>query len=227
MPSPAASRIGKTKVQKTASGSRMNSRKRTRVSWAIELRLNPRWARDTVGIGSLIAQMPAGQHHEDILECSGGLSWLGRRKVRDVDGFHQLPRRAQRYHPTVIDDCDAIAKTLCFFHVVRRQHDRPALVLKLRDQVPELPARLRIEPGGGLVQKEEMRVPDESAGHSQTLLLSAGEISDTCRAFFAELDLVDDFADVAGFAVEALKESERLVDRQLLGELGVLELDSE
>src|SRR5947207_1887567 len=121
MPSPAARRIGKTKVQKTASGSRMNSRKRTRVSWAIELRLNPRWARDTVGFGSLIAQMPASQHHEDILDCSGGLSWLGRREVRDVDGF----------------------------------------------------------------------------------------------------------AEVAGFPIEALKESERLVDRQLLGELGVLQLDSE
>src|SRR5437868_14886348 len=227
MPSPAARRIGKTKVQKTASGSRMNSRKRTRVSWAIELRLNPRWARDTVGFGSLIAQMPAGQHHEDILECSRGLSRLGWRKVRDVDGLHQLSRRAQRYHPTVIDDCDAIAQALGFFHVVGRQHDRPALVLKLRDQIPELPARLRIEPGGGFVEEEELWVADESASNSQTLLLPPREISDACRAFFAELDLVDDFADVAGFAVEALKEGERLVDCQLLRELGVLELDSE
>src|SRR3981081_3187751 len=46
-------------------------------------------------------------------------------------------------------------------------------------------------------------------------------------ALLAKLDLVYHFADVAGITVEALKESESLVDRQLLGELRILELDSE
>jgi len=43
----------------------------------------------------------------------------------------------------------------------------------------------------------------------------------------AKLDLIYHFADVPCIAIEALKECERLVDRQLLGELRVLQLDSE
>ena len=46
-------------------------------------------------------------------------------------------------------------------------------------------------------------------------------------ALLAKLDLVYHFADIAGVAIEALKQRERLVDRKLLGELCVLKLEKD
>jgi hypothetical protein len=46
-------------------------------------------------------------------------------------------------------------------------------------------------------------------------------------AFLFELDLNDYFSDIARIAIEALKESECLIDSELFGQLGVLKLDSE
>src|SRR6187551_2065778 len=43
----------------------------------------------------------------------------------------------------------------------------------------------------------------------------------------AELDLVDHLADVTGVAIKALKEGQGLIDGELLGKLGVLQLDAE
>src|SRR4051812_21434714 len=127
IPNPAASSIGKMKVQNTASGSRMNSRKRTSVSWTSELRLNPRSCLDSVLVAALfIAQMPARKHDEDVFEGRGRFARLRWREIRDVDRLHQLARRAEGDDVTVIDDCNTIAKALRFFHVVRGQHDRAA-----------------------------------------------------------------------------------------------------
>src|SRR6185503_3072971 len=115
MPSPAASRIGKTKVQNTASGSRINSRNRTSVSCAIEVSLKRRLMNgfrsaraisSVIGKGtrSFIAQGPSRQRHENILERRRSLPRLRSRQVRNVDGFHELERRAEGDDVTVIYD---------------------------------------------------------------------------------------------------------------------------
>src|ERR1700730_714593 len=46
-------------------------------------------------------------------------------------------------------------------------------------------------------------------------------------AFLFKLDLLNDIADIPGFPIEALKESQCFIYRELLGELCVLKLDSE
>jgi len=120
IPNPAASRIGKTKVQKTASGSRMNSRKRTRVSCTIELFMKPRRrsgfssvrAISSVignGIRSLIAQSPSRKRHEHILESRRCRSRLWRRKTRDIHGIDEVARCSHRDHVAVIHDCHPVA----------------------------------------------------------------------------------------------------------------------
>src|SRR2546423_1427649 len=151
-PSPAASRIGKTKVQNTASGSRMNSRKRTSVSWTIELRLNPRspresvfvvsrWRRSTAwlkaeeysersevsGGESFIAKMSPRQRDKNILECRGRFPWLWWREIRNIDRFLQLARGPHGDHVSAIDNRDAVAEPFRLLHILRRQHD-PASV---------------------------------------------------------------------------------------------------
>ena len=55
---------------------------------------------------------------------------------------------------------------------------RSAVGLEPLDQLPELAARLRVESGRGLVEKEESGSPDQRAGQGQPLPLAAGELPD-------------------------------------------------
>ena len=89
----------------------------------------------------------------------------------------QLGRRAQGDHLAVIDDRHPVAQPLGLVHVVRRQQDGPALGAEAADDVPELPARLRVEAGRRLVEEQQLRVADQGAGHRQPLLLAAGELA--------------------------------------------------
>ena len=54
---------------------------------------------------------------------------------------------------------------------------RPSL-LELVDQVPQMPPRLRIEPGGRLIEKQQLGIAHQRAGHGQPLLLAAREAAD-------------------------------------------------
>src|SRR5580704_19579060 len=86
MPSPAARRIGNTNTQNRASGSRRNSRKRTRVSctsgWSANefargdfFSATP--ARTSGIVLSLISQMASRQSNKDVLQCGRVSSQLG------------------------------------------------------------------------------------------------------------------------------------------------------
>ena len=85
-----------------------------------------------------------------------------------------------------------VAEPLGFFHVVRGQQDRPACLLEFPDEVPELPARLRIEARRRLVEKQQIRIADERAGERQPLLLPSGERADPGVALLVELDEPND-----------------------------------
>ncbi len=73
----------------------------------------------------------------------------------------------------VIHDRDAVAEPLCFIHVMRRQDDGAPRLLELVHQVPQVAARLRIEPRRRLVEKQQLGIADQRAGHGKPLLLSA------------------------------------------------------
>jgi len=45
---------------------------------------------------------------------------------------------------------------------MRREQHRAPLALEPLDQSPELPSRLRVEPARGLIQKQNLRVPDSA-----------------------------------------------------------------
>src|SRR5688572_24127559 len=70
MPRPAVSRRGNTKTQKTASGSRKNSRYRTKVSWTSECSVQRRRL--------FVTELPSGQSNEDVLERSRVGTQLGK-----------------------------------------------------------------------------------------------------------------------------------------------------
>ena len=74
---------------------------------------------------------------------------------------------------TVIDDRDAIAEPLRLFHVVSSKDDRLSFRLELGDEIPLLPAGLRIESGGRLIEKEKLWIANERTSYRESLLLSA------------------------------------------------------
>jgi len=92
---------------------------------------------------------------------------------------------------TVVHDRHAIRETLGFFHIVCRQEDRAAGALELVDEIPELPAGLRIEPRRRFVEEQEVRIADERAREREALLLSPGEYSDPRVPLFLKLNQPD------------------------------------
>lgn len=65
----------------------------------------------------------------------------------------------------VIYDGQLVAKALGFVHVVGGEQDGATFFLEDADDVPELAAALGIESGGGLVEKKDTRIADQSGGN--------------------------------------------------------------
>src|SRR3989338_2421285 len=147
-------------VQKSASGSRMNSRSRASVNSirGCPLKMTP----DPIILAegfSVVTEVASRQRHEDVLERAVMRDDLWRSELRD-----ELLGRTLCDHMAAIDDRHAIAQHLGFIHVMRRQHDGPAVRAEPLEHAPELPARLGIEAGGRFVQKQEIRRAREGTG---------------------------------------------------------------
>src|SRR5688572_6163403 len=203
---------GKTKVQKTASGSRRNSRIRESVSWIR--------GRDDSGL--LIAQVPSRQRHEDVFERAVVGDHLRRTQARD-----QFPWRSDGDDAAMVDDRHAIAEKLRLLHVVRRHQDGAAIGPELIQQSPQLPSRLRIESGCRFVEKEQVGVTGQGAGQREALLLATGQLADAARPLAFELHDLQQLFHRAAARVKGAKQAQRLLDGQLLGKLCFLKLDAE
>ena len=68
---------------------------------------------------------------------------------------------------------------------VRREEHRLAAVADAADQVPDRAARLRVEPGGQLVEEHDLRIVDERQRDEQPLLLAARERHEPARLRFS------------------------------------------
>src|SRR5437899_12382944 len=139
----------------------------------------------------------------------------------------QLPRRAERDHGAVIHDRHAVAQTLGFFHVMRRQQHRPAGRTEAPDDLPQLAPRLRIEPRRRLVQKQQLGLADEGAGDGEPLLLPARQRHNPRLPFFLQLDEHEDLVHRVRMFIEGAKQRQRLGDSELVGELRLLQLNAE
>src|SRR5258706_10119327 len=90
----------------------------------------------------------------------------------------EVPRRALGERAAVVDDLQAIAKALGLVHEVRGEEDRLALAQEQAQLLPHEGARLRIEPGGRLVEEEELRIVHERAREHEAALHAAGQLLD-------------------------------------------------
>src|SRR5690606_41838972 len=93
------------------------------------------------------------------------------------------------------------------FHVLRREEDpSPCPSMPLND-LPIPAARLRVEPGRGLIEKEKPRLADGRARDLQPLALPSRELSDPGGRLLAEIDEIDRLLRVEAVLIEAAKEA--------------------
>jgi hypothetical protein len=95
------------------------------------------------------------------------------------------------------------------------QHDRHAAVPDALDQLPGVPAGLRVQPGGHLVQHRDLRPADQGQRHRQPLPLPAGQRPVVVAALGGQAENLEQLADVGWVAVDGPVLLEDLADPQL------------
>src|SRR5271163_1344860 len=86
-------------------------------------------------------------------------------------GGLQFRRRAQRDNLSVIDDSEPLAERVGFFHIVRCEQNSFAALVVFANNFPQKLARLWLEPGAGLIYKQNLRVMHHGAGKSADELI--------------------------------------------------------
>src|SRR5258705_1572796 len=127
----------------------------------------------------------------------------------------------------VINDRDATTEALGSSHVMRRKQTVAARGAKAADDLPQLPARLRVEPRRGLVEEQQLGLAHERARHREPLLLPAGQGHDARVALLVELDEGEHLCDGVRLPVERSKQREDFTHGDLVGELRFLQLNAE
>ncbi len=126
-------------------------------------------------------------------------------------------RGAQGEDPAAVDDRDPVAEPRRLFHVVGGEQDRPPALLEPLDDLPDLAARGRVEPGGRLVEEQHLGVADQRAGERQALLLAAGELAHERPPLLLEADEGERRRRFETVAVEAAEELDELGTRSFSG----------
>src|SRR6266852_4536414 len=121
----------------------------------------------------------------------------------------QFPRRSEGDDFAMVHDGYAVAKLLGFVHVMGCEQNGAAGLLEFLDQFPKLPAGLRVKASGGLIEKQEVGIANQSASKGQALFLSPGEIADARIALFLELDVRNHVGRIFSLAVKTTKQPNR------------------
>ena len=123
----------------------------------------------------------------------------------------------------VTQDREPVGEMLRLLHVVGREHHRLAEVAKAADHVPRVASRLRVEPGGGLVEEHEIGVADQPERDVDSALLASGQRADALRAVVAQPDERDRLVDVARLREVVGEHGDGLAHRVHRVELALLE----
>ncbi len=138
-----------------------------------------------------------------------------------------LARFADLDDLTLVDDGYAIAQPLSLFDVMRGQEDGALGVAELLDQAVDLEANLGIEPGGRLIQKQELRIVDQGQSEGYALFLSAGKFGVIFVPLFRKLQAIEELVAVDTPRVERGKQLQSFVDLDFIRQVGGLQADAD
>ncbi len=108
-----------------------------------------------------------------------------------------------------------------------RQEDRGAAALDATDQLPEVAARLRVEPGGRLVEKQDLRLIHECCRYREPLALATRELRLLLTRALLQVDLTQERQLVDLELVAGGEEPHGLARGQVVGERARLQLDAD
>jgi hypothetical protein len=127
---------------------------------------------------------------------------------------------------SVVHDRDLVAERVGLVHVVRGQNDRLVPGFDKIDEVPEIPSRLGVEAGRGLVEEEHFRIIDNGEGHQEPLTLAAGKFSRVPIEELIKAAQADDLLRVHGMGIKVLEQPQCLAHGQEFLQRRDLELDA-
>src|ERR1700734_1093558 len=147
--------------------------------------------------------------------------------VMTTEPLDQVGGRTLGNNLTMVHDGQPIAQALSLIHVMRGQQDRAARTLEFSNDVPKLPAALRIETRGGLVEKKNLWIAYQRRSNRQTLPLPPRKLSHPRVRFFRKLQLFEHFIGRTRLAIETGKQFHGFTHRKLFGKPGLLQGNSQ
>src|SRR5581483_2595172 len=175
---------------------------------------------------SFISEAPTRQPDEYVLQrrvlAHDRLAEAGPEQLADERAWGSDANDAPAVH-----DRDPIAELLRLVHVVRRQHDRGPLVPNLANEVPEVQASLRVEPGGGLVEKDDRGSVEERGRQREALLLPTRQPVVKRGRLVLELKPSKQLHRVDANVVQCRENAQELDERELRIEASGLELNAD
>ena len=157
------------------------------------------------------------------------------RAGRQAEGDHRLALvaaaqrvgRARGHDPAGGQDRHPVGQVLGLVHVVGGEQDRLAELAEALDQLPGTPPGRRVEPGGRLVQEEQVRVADQPEGQVEPSLLAARQRLDPGAGLLAQADQVDHLPGGARGRIVAAEQLQHLAHGELAEVAGGLEHDAD
>ena len=114
-----------------------------------------------------------------------------KRRVFSAPPRHSCSGLPWAIDPARVDDGDLVGELLGLVHEVGGEDDGHPVGAQLADQLPGGAAGLRVEPGGRLVEEDQLGAADDGHGQGQPLLLAAGEPPVGGAAAAAEAEPLD------------------------------------
>ena len=139
----------------------------------------------------------------------------------------ELGRGVDGEHAAAGDDPDPVGELLGLVEVVRGQHDGRAVAGQPGDQPPEVAPRLGVEPGGRLVEEEQLGPADDAERDVEAAPLPARELRGAAVALLRQPDGLEDLVDVAGVPIDLRGAGDHLAHRQQVESLRALEHDAQ
>jgi hypothetical protein len=151
----------------------------------------------------------------------------GREHLRAADPPLQRARVAAGDHAPVVDDHDVVGEAVGLLQVLGGEQDGHPLVHERLEHAPQLGAGTRVEPGGRLVEEEDLRPGDERRGQVEPAAHAARVGLREPAAGVLEIELAQQLVgarpgDAASQVVqladhhEVLAPGQQAVDRRLL-----------